>query len=840
MNNLISRFTVAALLLLCFSPLFSQGLSKKEFNKAVEEADNSYYYVEDYEKAASQYAYLYNIYPDNCNLAAKLGICYLNIDGKNAEAMKLLEKASSNVVASEKEYSDEGEKAPLDTYLYRAIAYHKNDSLQKAITLYNDAKKRLAVSETNMDNYIDNQIRDCMYAMEIKKKPLTIISKLFAPWLTEYPGACNPVLSKNDSVFVFTVKEGIKTRIFCSYKSKVWERPVEITKQLGGYDRFYSNSITGNGKQLIIYMDDGGDGNLYYSIRRDTTWSKIKSIGKPINTIYWQSHGFITPDGKGMYFTSNKPGGQGELDIWFSKTNADGSWSEPINCGDIINTPYNETTPFYDPETSALIFSSVGHIGMGGYDVFRSVNRNGSWTTPTGMPYAFNSIEENTFFILNNNAPGFITSIYNQNNDTRNIYSIVAQDPADKTTTAMGSVSLQDGLNIDPKQLQISLYDLNNRTQARKINPTDTSSFTFDIKPGDYQIFISHPGYKTDTINLNVPLFFAGNIISLNASLIPDKVFVGDFLSIKNILFEYDSYTLDDEAISNLKVISNILAGHQDLTIEIAGYTDSKGSTAYNTRLAEKRAQAVIDYLAASGIPPVIFVKKAFGKSNFVAVNQNSNGTDNPEGRKYNRRVTFGIVNPKTGVVIRQESLTPERLRNPNSLKYSIVLLKTTETILPGYFDGLIKNDKLFVRPVKTDDVTMYILGTFYSKSDAEKYLGYIRERGLSTAYIANQYELDNASKDTSNTDTKAASDQPDSLLFTIQVKATQNKLNISNVFPGIEGITEIKTADGYYKYLYGEFKTREKAKEALLYIQKSGFEDAFIRQIEVKDLQKK
>jgi tetratricopeptide (TPR) repeat protein len=95
MNKLISRYTIIALLLVSFSPLFSQGLSKKDYNKAVEEADISYYYVEDYEKAASQYAYLLNIYPDNCNLAAKLGICYLNIDGRNAEAMKLLEKASS-------------------------------------------------------------------------------------------------------------------------------------------------------------------------------------------------------------------------------------------------------------------------------------------------------------------------------------------------------------------------------------------------------------------------------------------------------------------------------------------------------------------------------------------------------------------------------------------------------------------------------------------------------------------------------------------------------------------------------------------------------------------------
>ena len=279
------------------SPLFSQVLPAKEFIKAVREADNFYYYDVDYEKAASKYEYLVNIYPDNCNLAAKLGICYLNLDGRKAEALKLLDKASSNVVTNDKEYKEYGEKAPLDTYMYRAIAYQKNDSLQKAITFFYDAKKRLAGTKTYREEYIDNQIRDCRYAIEMKKKPLTIISKLFAPWLNEYPGACNPVLAKNDSVFVFTVKKGIQTRILCSYKSGSWKRPVDITNQLGGYDRFYSNSITGDGRQLIISMDDGGDGNLYYSTRQDTTWTKIKSIGRPVNTIYWESDGFITPDG---------------------------------------------------------------------------------------------------------------------------------------------------------------------------------------------------------------------------------------------------------------------------------------------------------------------------------------------------------------------------------------------------------------------------------------------------------------------------------------------------------------------------------------------------------------
>ncbi len=82
---------------------------------------------------------------------------------------------------------------------------------------------------------------------------------------------------------------------------------------------FIQTQLPVTGRLLIMYMDDGGDGNLYYSQRSDTTWSKIKSVGKYVNSIYWEAHGFITPDGKTMYFSSNRPGGEGDLDIWTSQ-----------------------------------------------------------------------------------------------------------------------------------------------------------------------------------------------------------------------------------------------------------------------------------------------------------------------------------------------------------------------------------------------------------------------------------------------------------------------------------------------------------------------------------------
>jgi Outer membrane protein and related peptidoglycan-associated (lipo)proteins len=833
MKTVFRKTILLSFLLFYFLPLFSQVLTKKRFIKAVQEADIFYYYDQNYEKAAELYQALLSNYPDNSNLCAKLGICDLNLDGKGSDALKLLSKASSNIVTNDKEYLEYGDKAPMDTYLYLAIAYHHSDSLLKAITLYNDAKKRLIGTKAFREEYIDLQIRDCRYAIEMKKKPLTLITELFARWLNDYPGACNPVLSKNDSVFVFTQKENVKTRILCSYKTGTWKRPVDITKQLGGFDRFYSNSITGDGKMLIIYMDDGGDGNLYFSMRKDSVWTKIKSVGKPINTIYWQSHGFITPDGKTMYFSSNKPGGEGELDIWYSEKGPDGKWGEPKNCGNVINTPYNEDTPFFDEATGALIFSSVGHTSMGGYDVFRSIKKNGTWTNPIGMPFAFNNTQENTFFIMNNNKPGFITSLYNDSTKSRNIYSIVAEDPADKIILAKGTITLQDGMAIDPKQIRIWLSDLKKASLPKNIVLFDSASFKFEIKPGDYQLFVSHTGYKTDTINLSIPLYYSSNYVSVNASLVPDKVFGGEFLSINNILFDFNSYVLSDEAKTRLEALKAILISYPELKVEIAGYTDAKGTKEYNMVLADKRAQSVINYLIESGASPSRFIKKAFGMSDFVAVNYNANGSDNPEGRKYNRRVAFGIVDPKTGVIIRQETYTPEHLRQAFSMRYSIVLLKTGKKLSSGYFSALTKDDLLFIRTLKMDTVSMYVLGVFYNKTDALKYLQYAREMGFENAHILNQYELDNESKLNLTPDQKkAVLDKIDKGIFTIQLKAANNPLDIARIFNGIEGVNEIKSSDGLYKYYCGEYASLSKAKEALLAIKKMGYEDAFIRNL--------
>ncbi|MCU0456737.1 MAG: OmpA family protein [Bacteroidales bacterium] len=740
--NSLKMFACTAILAGCTISLVSQEPVKKDLAREFQEADLAFYFDKNYLRAASLYEPLLVNYPDNENIAAKLGICYLNIDGKKKEALNLLRKAVTNLAANDRSYVKHGEQAPPDTYMYLGMAWHLNDSLSQAVDCFYKEKKRLAGTDPDKDQYIDILIRDSRYAAEQKKKPLTVISSLFAPWLADYPGACNPVLAANGSVFIFTQKTGEKTRILCSYKNETWQKPVDITSQLGGLDRFYSNSITADGKLLVLYIDDGGDGNLYFSERKDTTWSRMRNPGRPLNTIYWESHGFITPDGNSIYLASNRPGGFGELDIWKADKKPDGTWNDPVNLGEPVNTQYNEDTPFFDPNNNALIFSSIGHISMGGYDVFRSVIRNGRWSNPVGMPYAFNTTGENTFFILNNNAPGFVASRYSEKDQARNIYAIVAIDPAEETTRIEGALTLKDGTAPDQRKATIRIVDILRKIPEQNVSLNEDGTYRFDVRPGDYDMLVSHAGYLPASVRLNIPLYFLSHYMAVNTALEPEKAPGGSLMTEGSVLFGFDSYALSEEAKKILESVKSLLTAFPSLKVEVAGYTDPKGSAEYNMKLAERRAQAVIDYLTSPSIPASRFIRKAFGETNFTALNTNTDGSDNPEGRKYNRRVAFGIVDPGTGLVIRQETYTPEHLRLVSSSKYFVVLRKSAEILPSSAFAAINPYGMQVIKTIKTAETYSHAVGVFYSKTDASEYLSFVKGKGFTDAYIVTEYEI--------------------------------------------------------------------------------------------------
>lgn len=808
----------------------AQETDKREFARAVQEADLSFYYDEDYEKAASLYEPLLKSNPGNENLAAKLGICYLNLEGKKKEALSLLRTASTNFASGTRDYSESGEKAPADVMMYLALAYQMNDSLEKAVSIYKALKQDVGKSEVFREDYLDKQINSCMYAIEMKKKPLTILREYFTPWLEKYAGACNPVISENDSVFVFTQKTGGKTRIFCSYKKDTWDLPVEITPQLGGYDRLYTNSITGDGKLLVLFIDDGGDGNLYFSERKGTQWSRIKAAGKNINSIYWESFGYITPDGKQLYFSSNRNGGQGELDIWLSARNPDGSWNQPVNLGKTINTPYNEDTPFFDQVSGELVFSSSGHLGMGGYDVFRSVFENNIWTNPSGLPFAFNTTTDNTFFVPKGKSHGFITTLFDDKNNSSGIFEVVSSDPAEELTVAEGSIILGDGIKTDPEKASVSLINLNKPSSPAAIPVSADGKFRLEARPGDYQVNVTYPDYESTTVKLNIPLFYLSHYMHLDVTLVPEKIADGRFLAVNNILFSFNSYELNEESIRALEEIKSVLIDNPELKIKLAGYTDALGSQDYNLQLAGKRAKAIVDYLTSQSIPASRFVSTAYGATDFIALNTNDDGSDNPEGRKYNRRVEFGIVDPQTGVTISHDTYTPEHFRIPSSMKYSVVLIKSPKRLSKDYFSKLSLGGKLAIRSIESDTLSVYAVGVFLNRPDAVTYLGHAREMGFKDANVINQYDLNEEAKSLSKRNI-IVSLATGKRIYTIQLIEAKSPVSM-DMFREITGVREISGDDGYYRYLYGEYENQAHAQEALKGILEKGFGEALIREL--------
>jgi hypothetical protein len=163
-------------------------------------------------------------------------------------------------------------------------------------------------------------------------------------------------------------------------------------------------------------------------------------------------------------------------------------------------------------------------------------------------------------------------------------------------------------------------------------------------------------------------------------------------------------------------------------------------------------------------------------------------------------------------------------------MKYSIILKKTAEKLQPEYFDKLELDAKLFIRTVPIDSIYIYTVGLFYNKPDAIKYLAYAKGKGYHDAYIINHYDLNKVTKEAARL-IPVVSGTPGSKIYTIQVKASINSLNM-RLFRDIRDIRELFSEDGYYRYISGEYNQLSKAKEALMTIRNAGFSDAFIREL--------
>jgi hypothetical protein len=386
--------------------------------------------------------------------------------------------------------------------------------------------------------------------------------------------------------------------------------------------------------------DSYGSCDLYFSEKTGDTWSMAKNMGAHINSASWDAQPSVSPDGKTLYFASNRKGGAGSSDLWKTERMPDGTWGKPVNLGIMVNTPDAEMAPFIHHDNQSLYFSSKGHPGMGGADLFKSDRKTGSWGQPVNLGYPINSKADELVVIVNPQGDqGYISSNSLEGEGGYDIFMFGLHEAARPVPVSYLKGKVYDRMNGTPLEAGFELIDIE----------LDSAIITANSDRHSGEFLVCLPVNRNYALNVSCSgyLFFSerfpfSEITTRMDPVIKDipleKLAVGKTMVLRNIFYETDQYQLKSISFPELDKLVEFLVSNPSLRIEIGGHTDDQGTAVYNDELSSNRARAVFDYLLEMGINEERITYKGYGESIPFA----SNETD--EGRALNRRTEITIV----------------------------------------------------------------------------------------------------------------------------------------------------------------------------------------------------
>ncbi len=407
--------------------IYCQVESEEELKECYKEAEY-FFNAGDYDEAEYYYLILIKHDPDNANFNFKTGENYLNIPGKEILAIPYFEKATKNITEKNKYKRKlfEETKAPLHAYFYLGNAYRINNQLDKALEAY----KTFVNSPYYYDNYnqsiTENEIKSCERAKIIQDSPVEFKETLLNENINTSAAETDPVVSGDENTLIFVRKLKYYDAVFYSkMENNDWSIPININPQIISDGDFYPSSLSYDGQELYLIRKTRYGTDIYISYFSEGAWSEAEKLNSNINTLSDETHASISEDGNLLYFASNRKGGKGELDIYVSKKNNNNQWGKAKNLGRIINTRFDEDTPFITGNGKMLVFSSKGHYNMGGFDIFYSSLMGEKWSVPVNMGYPINNTADNLFYFpLYGGKVAYISKFDSTRTDNKDIYRL--------------------------------------------------------------------------------------------------------------------------------------------------------------------------------------------------------------------------------------------------------------------------------------------------------------------------------------------------------------------------------------------------------------------------------
>ena len=384
--------------------------------------------------------------------------------------------------------------------------------------------------------------------------------------------------------------------------------------------------------------------SIYYAKKNGSVWSHAMPLNSVNGTGYNSKQPFCTADGKYLYFSSDREGGQGGFDIWYAVINADGTTGSPVNAGAAINTDGNEQAPFVHNPTHTLVFASDKWPGMGGYDLFSAKGEASNWQGPVNLGYPVNSVRDDIYFFTTGKGSLFDNALFSSDRGSSCCLSTFTVSKTAKNKIVKGLV--MDCKDNQPlENATVVVRDANGGEVTLTTNSEGQYQFDFTGSAHTKQLAVSKEKFESRTENLQLEKTIESNWKTdtiYNAALCIEKKLVIKVENVVTLYFDFDKSELKERAQAQLDSIYTVLVENPAATIQVSGYTDGLGSVEYNKKLSDKRAKSCADYLLAKGVDPARISFESFGACCPIEM-ELINGRDNPDGRSKNRRALINI-----------------------------------------------------------------------------------------------------------------------------------------------------------------------------------------------------